>query len=165
VRSPSPSGALALAAEPATPAPTSVVAKTEANAEETWRAIIARIKPHRPSVAASLELAVPIVVTKERIVVGFEHDSFEDARAEQTAAQHVLTEHARAHFDAPTTITFEIATAGAKATASVAYLDQAKRKQREAEARAAVANNELVKKVVSLFDAELRDVKIPPQED
>ena len=159
------SGALALAAEPATPPPTSVVAKTESNSDETWRAIIARIKPHRPSVAASLELAVPVVVTKERLVVAFEHDSFEDARAEQTAAQEVLTEHARAHFNAPTTITFEIAAAGAKTTASVAYLDQAKRKQREAEARAAVANNELVKKVISLFDAELRDVKIPPQED
>ena len=52
-----------------------------------------------------------------------------------------------------------------KTTASVAYLDQAKKKQREAEARAAVANNELVKKVIKLFDAELRDVKIPPQED
>jgi DNA polymerase-3 subunit gamma/tau len=162
------SGALALAAEPATPPPTSVVAKTDhdrATVEETWRAIIALIKAHRPSVAASLELAVPIVVTKERLVVGFEHDSFEDARAEQTAAQEVLTEHARAYFGAPTTITFEIAAAGAKATASVAYLDQAKRKQREAEARAAVANNELVKKVISLFGAELRDVKVPPQED
>lgn len=155
------SGALALAAaEPPPPAPAPADAMLE-----TWRALIARIRPERPSVAASLELAVPLVVSKERLVVGFEHDSFEDARAEQTAAQDVLTEHARAYFGAPTAVTFEIAAAGSKTTASVAYLDQAKKKQREAEARAAVANHGLVKKVIQLFEAELRDVKIPPQED
>jgi len=123
-------------------------------------AILAR----SPGVAASLELAAPLTMTKEKIVLGFEHDSFEDARAEQTAAQEVLTTHARAFFGAATVVTFEIAERGSK-MGSVAFLDQKLRKQREAEARMAVEKHDLVQKVKTLFDAELRDIKIPPQED
>ena len=97
-------------------------------------------------------------------MLGFEHDSFEDARAEQTAAQDVLTEHARAFYGAPTSVVFEVAARGSK-VASVAYLDAAKKKQMQAEARAAVERHELVKKAISLFDAELRDIRLPAQDD
>jgi len=171
VRAPEPiepttSGALALAPaqEPATPPPTSAITTSAAPPIDVWRAILARVKGDRPGVAASLELAAPLVMTKEKIVLGFEHDSFEDARAEQTAAQEVLTAHARAFFGAATVVTFEIADRGSK-MGSVAFLDQKLRKQREAEARLAVERHDLVQKVKTLFDAELRDIKIPQQED
>jgi hypothetical protein len=148
------SGALALA--PAAPA----------NAEDPialWRALLDRVRRHRPSVAASLELAAPRVVTRDKIVLGFEDGSFEDARAEQTDAEGVLAEQARAFFGGPTQIAFEIAR-GSKG-ASVAYLDMAKKKQEQAEARAAIENHSLVKKAIEIFEAELRDVKLPVEED
>ena len=160
------SGSLALApvAVPvAVPAATPIVAP-ESELVTTWRAILDRVRKAAPQVAASLDLAVPQVVTRERLVVAFEDDSFEDARAEQTDAKTLLTEHARAFFSAPTQVTFEVAARGSK-IASVAYLDAAKKKQMQIEARAAVEKHELVQKAIKIFDADLKDIKLPAQED
>jgi hypothetical protein len=49
--------------------------------------------------------------------------------------------------------------------ASIASIDAAKRKQALVEARAAVAKHPLVLKAIAIFDAELRDIRLPPQED
>jgi hypothetical protein len=154
-------GSLALA-EPPTPLPASVVVETETTA--LWRQILDRVKKLRPGIGATLELAAPMTVTREKIVLGFEHDSFEDGRANETDAKDVLTEQARAFFDAPTQIVFEVAARGSK-VASIAYLDAAKRKQALAEARAAIEKHELVQKAIAIFDAELRDIKLPATED
>ena len=63
-----------------------------------WRALLARHQDDRPAIAATLELAAPTMVTRERIVLGFEPGSFEDGRAEESDAQTVLTEMAQAFF-------------------------------------------------------------------
>jgi DNA polymerase-3 subunit gamma/tau len=163
-------GALALAEIPETAAPQEVTplpssAIVESSAPiDAWRAILARIKPVRPAIAATLELAAPNVVTKERIVLGFEPESFEDGRASESDAREVLVEHAKAYFGgiAPSVI-FEVAR-GTKG-ASVASLDAAKKKAAIAEARAAVEKHPLVQKAIALFDAELREIRLPAQED
>jgi len=129
-----------------------------------WRAILERVRRVRDDIAATLELAVPIAITRDRLILGFEHGSFEDKRADQTDAQTVLTAEARAFFGTPLTVTFEVAARGSK-VASVAYLDAAKRKQAIADARAAVEKHDLVQAAIAIFDAELKDVKLPPQED
>jgi DNA polymerase-3 subunit gamma/tau len=155
------SGALALA-EPSTPLPASVVVETEATA--LWRQVLERVRKVRPAVASTLELAAPLTVTREKLVVGFEHDSFEGGRAEETDTHDVLTAQARAFFGTDTEVVFEVAARGSK-VASVAYLDAAKRKQAQIEARAAVEKHHLVQKAIAIFDAELRDIKLPAQED
>jgi hypothetical protein len=111
-----------------------------------------------------LALAVPIVVTKERLVIGVEDESFEDSRADQIDAKGVLTAEVRAHFAFATEVLFERTARGSK-VASVAYLDAAKRKQMQIEARAAVEKHELVQHAIRVFGAELKDVKLPAQED
>jgi hypothetical protein len=113
-----------------------------------------------------LDLAVPITVTRERLVIGVEDASFEDTRAEQTDARSVLLTEARAHFGTPTTeVSFERAAPGSSRVASVAYLDMAKKKQLQVEARQAVAQHDLVQHALRVFDAELKDVKLPAQDD
>lgn len=159
VQSAQTSGALALAE----PAPVAPPARAD-EPIEVWRAILDRVRKVRPGVASALELAVPLTVTRERLVLGFEHDSFEDARASETDAAEVLTEHARAYFGAPTAVSFEVAARGSK-VASVAYLDAAKRKAAQAEARAAVEKHELVQKAIEVFEAELREIRLPAQDD
>jgi DNA polymerase-3 subunit gamma/tau len=129
-----------------------------------WRALIDRVRAKSPPVAAMLDLAVPIVVTKERLVIGVEDDSFEDSRADQIDAKGILTAAARAHFVSTTEVVFESAKRGSK-VASVAYLDAAKRKQMQIEARAAIEKHELVQHAIRVFGAELKDVKLPVQED
>ena len=76
-----------------------------------------------------------------------------------------FTEEAKAFFGgiAPA-VTFDVATHGARGS-SVASLDAAMRKAVLAEARAVVENHPLVRKAIALFDAELRDIRIPAQED
>lgn len=146
-----------------TPLPSSAVVES-ASPLDTWRAILARIRPLRPAVHATLELAAPNVVTAERIVLGFEPASFEDGRASESDARDVLLEHAKAHFGgkAPV-VTFEM-TRGGKG-ASVASLDAAKKRAALAEARAAVEKHPLVQKAIALFDGELREIRLPAQED
>ncbi len=155
------SGALALADAPK-PEPI-VVAPVEDEKTLTWRAILERIRPIRPGIASTLELAAPVTVTREKLVLAFERDSFEDARAEETDAKALLEEHARAHFGASTQVVFEVAARGSK-VASIAFIDAAKRKAAIAEARAAVERHELVRKVITLLDADLREIRLPDQD-
>ena len=177
------SGSLALAEDPdldvssASPDPTPVpmsavaesspVSRSPQNAGiETWRAILAVVKLTRPAIAATLELAAPTVVTRERILLGFEPGSFEDGRAEESDAKTVLTEMAQAFFraDAPPDVTFDVSVRGSKG-ASVASLDAAKRKAALIEARSQIEKHPLVQKAIAIFDAELKDIKVPAQED
>ena len=176
-------GALALAEDPdldvssaspePTPVPVSAVAESspvdrslQNGGIESWRAILAVVKLTRPAIAATLELAAPTVVTRDRILLGFEPGSFEDGRAEESDAKVVLTEVAKAFFraDAPPDVTFDVSVRGSKG-ASVASLDAAKRKAALIEARGRVEKHPLVQKAIAIFDAELKDIKVPAQED
>lgn len=181
------SGALALAdpVAPAPPKPTPSLPVTDAfsvpskrpledassssNVKENealiaWRALIERVRKVNPAVAATLGLAIPVTITRERLVIAMEDESFEDVRAEQTDARAVLTTEARAYFGTSTEVVFERAARGSK-IASVAYLDAAKRKQMQIEARAAVENHVLVQHAIRTLGAELKDVKLPAREE
>ncbi len=132
----------------------------ESSTIELWRSILARIRNVRPAVAATLELAAPKVVTPEKIVLGFEPGSFEDGRAEESDARTILTEEAKAIFGVAPAVTFDVAAHGARSS-SVASLDAAKRRAALAEARALVERHPLVQKAIAIFDAELKDIRIP----
>ena len=133
---------------------------------ETWRALLARIKPTRPAIAATLELAAPNMVTRDRIILGFEPGSFEEGRTEESDARTVLAATAHAYFGgmAPPEVVFDMSAHGSKG-ASVASLDAAKRKAAHLEARALVEKHPLVQKAIALLDAELKDIRLPAQEE
>jgi DNA polymerase-3 subunit gamma/tau len=139
-------------------------AAAESETIQTWRVLINRVRAVSPQVAAMLDLAIPIAVGPERVVVGIEDDSFENVRAEQTDARAVLTAEARAHFGTSTEVVFERTARGSK-VASIAYLDAAKKRQMMLEARAAIERHKLVQHAIRLFGAELKDVKLPAQEE
>jgi hypothetical protein len=145
-------------------APLGATAEAERETIKTWRVLVDRVRAVSPPVAAMLDLAVPIAVDPERVVVGIEDDSFENVRAEQTDARAVLTAEARAHFGTSTEVVFKRTDRGSK-VASIAYLDAAKKKQAMIEARAAVERHELVQHAIRVFGAELKDVKLPAQEE
>ena len=160
------SGSLALVEEPeiqaATPLPASVVVENDAT--RLWRQILEQIRKANAPIAAALDLAAPHTITRERIVLGFETASFEEGHADESDAKTVLTQHAHIFFAHQTVVVFEVAARGSK-VASVAYLDAAKRKAAIVEARAAVEKHELVQKALKIFDAELRDIKLPASEE
>ncbi|MFO0735913.1 MAG: DNA polymerase III subunit gamma/tau [Labilithrix sp.] len=152
--------------EKAAPAPAAPPAPLpEPDLLTAWRALVDRVRKEHPPVAAMLDLAVPKQVTKEKIVIGVEDDSFEETRGDQLDAKAILERAAREHFGSPTKVIVEEAERGAKQVASVAFLDQAKKKQMLIEARQAVENHVLVQHALKVFGAELKDVKLPPQDD
>ncbi|MBX3233514.1 MAG: DNA polymerase III subunit gamma/tau [Labilithrix sp.] len=161
---------LVVPAPVAPPAPSSDVHErvsasvAEPDLMTSWRALVDRVRAEHPPVAAMLDLAVPKVVTKERVLIGVEETSFEEDRADQVDARDILERAARAHFGVPTEVVFERAARGAK-MGSVAYLDAAKRKQMQLDARNAVQNHPLVQHAIRVLGAELKDVKLPPQDD
>ena len=61
-------------------------------------------------------------------------------------------------------VAFDFAARGSKG-ASVASLDAAKRKAAVLEARALVEKHPLVQKALAIFDAELKDIRLPAQEE
>ena len=145
---------------------TTPTAVPEPDMMTTWRQLVDRVQK---GIAAGRFDArpsrVPKVVTRDRVVIGVEDDSFEETRSEQIDAKAVLTAAARAHFGKQTEVVVEQAARGQKMVASVAYLDAAKRKQAQVEARQAVESHPLVMHALKVFGAELKDVKLPPQDD
>jgi DNA polymerase-3 subunit gamma/tau len=163
---PIPASAVTQSAPSPQPAPSPAPSPPSTDRVETWRALLARIKPTRPAIAATLELAAPNMVTCDRIILGFEPGSFEEGRTEESDARTVLTETAHAYFGgmAPPEVVFDMSAHGSKG-ASVASLDAAKRKAAHLEARALVEKHPLVQKAIALLDAELKDIRLPAQEE
>jgi DNA polymerase-3 subunit gamma/tau len=146
--------------EPAPAAPPPRIERP-ANLDE-WRAILARVRAVMPAAAAIFEHGVPLEVTAARVLVGYQSESFEGARASEPEAMDVLQREARAHFGADTKVALDLS---ARAGTTVAAIDAAERRDQLAKARAAASTHPLVQKAIALFHAELRDVRLPGGDD
>ncbi len=150
-------GALALAIAPPAPTP--------AQNSDAWRAVIEQLRVMQAPFAAFFEHALPLEVTAERVVVGFEPSAtFQAARASEPEALEALTRAIRTHFGAPTQVVLERAAKPASGVRTVASLDAEQRTADLADARAAVQAHPVVQEAIRLFGAQLRDVKLPSGE-
>lgn len=164
-REPSPPSVEAAEPAPVKASAVTVVTGPEAPRIALWRSILALVRKGHPAIAATLELAAPNTVTAERIVLGFEPNSFEDGRAGESDARAVLAEVATTYFcGASPEVVFDVAARGAKG-ASIASLDAAKRRAAIVEARALVERHPIVQRAIAIFDAELKDIRLPAQEE
>jgi DNA polymerase III subunit gamma/tau len=166
-------GSLALAPTPAratepeptpepAPVPTPESAPAPAPTTDPWRAILERVRAVRADVASVLEHALPLEVTRDRVVFGFRpSDSFLAARASEPEALDLLARSARAHFDAPTQVELRTAAAAPSGVRTVASIDAAHREEDLAKARKSIEHHPLVQEAIRLFGAQLRDVKLP----
>ncbi|MCA9585275.1 MAG: DNA polymerase III subunit gamma/tau [Myxococcales bacterium] len=128
-----------------------------------WRAILDEIRTDKPGVASLLELAAPLEVTKARVVIGLLPTSFEAARAEDERVTEVIAAASERVHGARAEVELDVS-ARASTVASVASIDAAKKRARVAEARRQVEAHPLVQKVISLFDAELREIRVPEED-
>jgi len=126
---------------------------------EAWRAILERIRAERSPLASVLEHASPISFSADRVVLGYDAQSFFAAQATEASAVELLTRQVRAHFGASTPVAFDL-TAGPRSGPSIAVLDTEDRKRRLEEARRSVAEHPLVKAAQEILGAELRDVRV-----
>jgi DNA polymerase-3 subunit gamma/tau len=145
----------------ATPAAPPPRIERPANLDE-WRAILSRVRAVMPAAASIFEHGVPLEVTAARVLVGYQSESFEGARASDPEAFDLLQREARAHFGADTKVALDLS---ARPGATVAAIDAAERKEQLAKARATASAHPLVQKAIALFNAELRDVRLPGGDD
>lgn len=129
----------------------------------TWRAILARVRSQRAPLASIYEHAVPVEITAERVLLGYQAEDFLSSQASEPEALELLQQEARAHFGAPTTVALDLSPRH-QGIATVASLDAAERKAAEARARAAVAEHPLVREAIRVFGAELREVRLPRED-
>ena len=128
---------------------------------DDWRTILARVRTGKAHVAAIFEHAVPLEVTAQRVLLGYQSGSFEGAQASEPEAMGLLQREARAHFSADTKVALDLS---ARAGTTVAALDAAERKAEIAKALAAVQGHPLVRKAIALFGAELKDIRLPERD-
>ena len=139
-------------------------ASVESEMLVTWRAILAKVRAQNPAMASTLDLAAPLVVTREKIVIGFEPESFENACVVDSDATMVLTQAARDHFGIKPVVSIDVAARGSRG-GSIASIDAAKRAHAISQARAAVERHPMVQKAIAIFDAELQGIRLPAEEN
>ena len=127
-----------------------------------WRAVVERLRAERAPLASVFDHAVPFEVAASRIVIGFDPTAaFVAARASEPETLEALTRAARAHFGAPTEVVLDLSAKPAFGAKTVAAIESERRAAETAKARAAVQDHPVVKEVIRVFGAQVRDVKLP----
>lgn len=125
------------------------------------RTFVARVREENAALAAHLEHAGPLELTEEKLVLGYEDGAFSALSAMQPEHEGLLARAAAATLGEGVAVVLDTTVDPDKIPMSVAALDaEARRKALEA-ARLAVANHPLVKLALEVFEADLRDVKLP----
>jgi hypothetical protein len=128
---------------------------------DAWRCILDRIRASDAPLASVLEHAMPLQIGPAQVTIGFDSTAaFLSARASEPAAREALVRAVREHFGGPTTVTIDVS-AKSGAARTVAAMEAERRSAETAKARAAVESHPLVREATRLFDAKLREVKLP----
>lgn len=129
-----------------------------------WRAILAEVRRERPDLASVLAHASPLTVGPGSVELAYDPHSFLAERAQKEPALSLLTKLVHAHFGAETPISIRHdPRAGELAT--VAWLDESERHARLQRARKAIADHPLVQAAVEALGAELREVRLPAEDE
>jgi hypothetical protein len=132
---------------------------------DAWRTIVERIRAVRPPLASVFEHAMPIEVAATGVVIGFDTAAaFLALRAAEPDALDLLTREVRGFFGAHTRVELRSAALPAQGLRTVAAIDAERRAADITRARAAVESHPLVQEAIRLFGAQLRDVRLPPDE-
>lgn len=132
---------------------------------DAWRTIVERIRAIRPPLASVFEHAMPIEIAATRVVIGFDPAAaFLAVRAGEPDALELLTSEVRGHFGAQTRVELRAAAQPLHGVRTVAAIDAEHRAKDITRARAAIESHPLVQEAIRLFGAQLRDVRLPPDE-
>ena len=131
---------------------------------DAWRAILERVGIARPSLFAVLHHAVPVQVNAENVVLAYDAQDLLASQATDAEALDLLTREVRAHFGTATNVALDLSTRSLAGMTTVAREEAGKKKLELAAARELVQNHPLVREAISLFGAELREVRLPGEE-
>ena len=146
------------------PAPSSQASPSTEDPFAQWRAILARLRSTRPDLEAVFAHAVPLEMTRARVRIGYDKEEFLASPASDSEDFELLTRAVRAHFDAPTEVSLDLANRPPTG-ATLASVDAKAEKDRIVMAKQEVARHPLVAEALALFSGELRDVRLPDSGD
>ncbi len=129
------------------------------------RAFVALVRAENPGLAAHLEHGGPLEASPARLVLAYERDAFSAVSVAQPEHAGLITRAARAVLGEAVEFTLDTSTPADALPFSLAGLDAEARRRALESARAAVASHPLVRKAIELFDADLRDVRLPQAAD
>jgi DNA polymerase-3 subunit gamma/tau len=158
-----PAAALPAVRAPAAPVDRGVEASPAAPPDmDAWRAIVERVRAAMPALGAVIDHALPLEVGPAKVLLGFTPDAaFQAARASEAEAIDVLTRAVREHFAAPTPVAFDLSARPVAGVRTMAAVEDQRRAEEQARARAAVEGHPAVREAMRLFGAQLREVKLP----
>ncbi len=170
-------GSLALAVPPqpatepevapaASPGPVRTPLEHTVGAEdfELYRALVDRVRAIKPALAALFENGVVLEISKERVRIGYESNSFLAAQASDADTLDLFTRETRAHFGAPTSVELDLSAKSLAGKATLAGVALEKERAKIAAARAAAVAHPLVQEAISLFEADVREIRLPGDE-
>jgi DNA polymerase-3 subunit gamma/tau len=128
-----------------------------------WRSVLELVRAKRAPLASVLEHAALLRIGPEGIVLGFDPDSFLGKQAQEPAAKEALRSALTTHFGGRPDVSFETARDRGGAP-TLAQLDTADRRARLETARRAIVEHPLVTAAIELLGAELRDVRLSPED-
>ena len=132
---------------------------------ERFRELVGRVRASRPHLAALLEQAFLLEIGPKGLRLGFEPGAFAGGQVQEPAERAILEGEVRALLGPTATVSFDTNVRRTAASVTLAALERERRAAALAEARKGVAEHPIVKKVIELFDAELRDIKVPDEGD
>jgi DNA polymerase-3 subunit gamma/tau len=141
-------------------------ATLESNGAEpmvVWRAIVDRVRTVRPEIAAFLNHAVVVHVTRERLVIAFEAGSVFERNARAPDSVSLLGKAAADYFGAEPAISFETITPSSAANGSttVAAQDSQERALRKEAALARAKGHPRVAQASEILGARLKEIRLP----
>ncbi|MEO6420097.1 MAG: DNA polymerase III subunit gamma/tau [Polyangiaceae bacterium] len=131
---------------------------------EAWRAILERVRLASPPLYSVLQHAVPLQMNAENVVLAYDAQNLLASQATDADALDLLTREVRGHFGAATNVALDLSTRSLAGMSTVAREEADKKKAELAAARELVQNHPLVREAISLFSAELREVRLPGEE-
>ena len=103
-------------------------------------------------------------VNAENVVLAYDAQDLLASQATDAEALDLLTREVRAHFGTATNVALDLSTRSLAGMNTVAREEAGKKRLELAAARELVQNHPLVREAISLFGAELREVRLPGEE-
>ena len=145
----------------AEPAPPPVTPATPSgSALDDWRIVLEAVRDQRPELAAFLDHALPLTVTAEELVLGFEPGSVMGAQITSLSPEAELARAATAHFGSKPKIVFRFEVRPSPELTTVAALETHAREERARQAYQKAKEHPRIADAMEILGARLKDLKL-----
>jgi DNA polymerase-3 subunit gamma/tau len=128
-----------------------------------WRTIVQKVRETEGQLAAFLNHAMLVELTKEKILLGLESGTvFDTSLIRSPAAVSLLKAAAAAHFGKEPEIAFEAINLG-QATHTVAALDTLEKFERKQAALTRAKDHPRIAEVTQILGARLKEIRLPEE--